>query len=76
GFSPERVQITAGTAVTWVNTGAVEHTTVSFRGSRKVWDSGIMHPGDRFTFTFEHPGTYDYLCGLHPDMRGQIEVVR
>ncbi len=76
GFSPEHVEITAGTAVTWVNTGAVEHTTVSFRGPRKVWDSDIMHPGDRFTFTFEQPGTYDYLCGLHPDMKGQIKVVR
>jgi plastocyanin/sugar lactone lactonase YvrE len=75
GFSPKRVEITAGIAVTWVNTGAVEHTTVSFRGSRKVWDSDIMRPGDRFTFTFERPGTYDYLCGLHPDMKGKIEVV-
>ncbi len=74
GFSPERVEIKAGTAVTWVNTGAVDHTTVAFRRSRKIWDSTIMQPGDRFTFTFDQPGSYDYLCGLHPDMKGRIEV--
>lgn len=75
GFSPERIAIPAGTEITWVNTGAVDHTTVSFRRSRKIWDSTIMHPGDRFTFTFDQPGSYDYLCGLHPDMKGRIDVV-
>lgn len=74
GFSPERIEMPAGTTVTWVNTGAVDHTTVAFRRSHKIWDSNIMHPGARFTFTFDQPGTYDYVCGLHPDMKGRIEV--
>ncbi len=23
---------------------------------------------------FDHPGTNDYICGLHPAMKGKIEV--
>ncbi len=26
--------------------------------------------------TFAYPGTYGYICGLHPGMKGQIEVTK
>jgi plastocyanin len=32
--------------------------------------------GNTFVATFEEPGTYDYLCILHPWMTGTIEVVQ
>lgn len=75
GFSPDQIEIQVGTEVTWVNVGEVDHTTVAFDGPQRVWDSNIMHPGDRFTFTFEDAGSYEYLCGLHPDMKARIDVV-
>jgi plastocyanin len=76
GFDPPTLKIKVGTTVTWTNTGAVEHTTVSFRGGKKTWDSDIMEPGDSYSFTFNRTGVYDYLCGLHPTMKGVIEVTR
>ena len=30
---------------------------------------------DRFTVTFNEPGTYDYFCAFHPGMFGQVVVV-
>jgi hypothetical protein len=31
--------------------------------------------GNTFTVTFEKPGTYDYLCVLHPWMTGNVSEV-
>jgi plastocyanin/sugar lactone lactonase YvrE len=74
GFDQAMVEIPVGTTVTWVNTGAVEHTVVSFDRGKKVWDSNIMEPGARYSYTFEKPGQFDYVCGLHPSMKATIVV--
>jgi plastocyanin len=34
----------------------------------------VLAKGARHTQSFATPGTYDYMCGLHPGMKGQIEV--
>ena len=76
GFDASALTITAGTTVTWVNAGAVEHTSVSFEGAGMTWDSGVLAPGDDYSFTFDEVGSYAYVCALHPDqMKGTIEVV-
>lgn len=33
-----------------------------------------MDTDESFTFRADKPGTYDYICGLHPFMHGQIVV--
>ena len=53
-------------------------------GSEKYVNSGWLLPsgleqqypgsGNTFTITFESPGTYDYLCLLHPWMTGSVIV--
>lgn len=37
-------------------------------------NSGIMFHGDSYTLTFATPGSYDYLCLVHPFMMGTITV--
>jgi plastocyanin len=70
-FGPETLTITAGETVTWVwNDGAVEHD-VKGDGFR----SEVMSEGT-FSHRFDEPGTYDYVCTLHPNMTGTIEVTR
>ena len=32
-------------------------------------------PNDTFTLTFDTPGTYTYICAVHPTMRGVVEVL-
>ena len=73
-FEPADVTVKVGTTVTWVNVGPTDHTTTAFVDGDKYWDSEIMHEGDTFSFTFEEPGSFDYLCGLHPSMKAHLEV--
>ncbi|MEM0117746.1 MAG: cupredoxin domain-containing protein [Conexivisphaerales archaeon] len=65
------VVVAAGTQVIWENEDTTQHTTTSVNG---VWDSGIMNPGQSFSFTFSKPGVYNYICNVHP-MSGTIVVV-
>jgi plastocyanin len=37
--------------------------------------SGLMERNGSWSVTFGQPGTYDYLCALHPGMTGAVEVV-
>ncbi len=39
-----------------------------------TFNSGILYPGQRWTFTFATPGYYTYICTLDPGMDGVIEV--
>ena len=34
----------------------------------------VMTRGQTYAHTFSAPGVYDYMCGLHPSMKGQVEV--
>ncbi|HXL41206.1 MAG TPA: plastocyanin/azurin family copper-binding protein, partial [Actinomycetota bacterium] len=33
-----------------------------------------LHHGDQFTHTFTAPGTYAYICQIHPFMHGTVVV--
>jgi plastocyanin len=73
-FDPQVITITAGTTVTWTEIGPTEHNTV-YKGNRPLlWESDIMHPGDKFSYTFTKPGTYDYWCTIHPEMLAKVIV--
>ncbi len=70
-FSPETLAVEAGDTVTWVwKDGAIDHDV-----SRHDFESEAMSEGT-FRHRFDEPGTYDYVCTLHPNMTGTIEVTR
>jgi len=52
--------------------------TESYLNSGWLWPKGMSPPGgppiNNFTVTFEKPGTYSYLCNLHPWMTGSVTV--
>ncbi len=75
GFDPSVLTVTVGATVTWVNEGAVDHTTVAFAGGGTTWDSDLLAPGDEYSHTFDEVGAFAYVCGLYPDMHGTIDVV-
>ncbi|MDE1726446.1 MAG: cupredoxin domain-containing protein [Thaumarchaeota archaeon] len=77
-FTPDVLNIKAGTTVTFVNTDGATHTVTSVKpgttSADGTFDSGFLKPGKTFTFTFNKPGTYDYACMIHSQMRGTIVV--
>jgi plastocyanin len=70
-FSPNTLTVTAGTRVTWKNRDPEPHTVASVDGKFR---SGALDEGDSFSFTFNAPGTYRYVCSIHPQMVGAIVV--
>ncbi len=71
-FGPETLQVKAGQYVTWTNTDDSPHQ-VSLGGPGGV-RTAVMLKGQSRTLKFEQPGTFDYICGLHPGMKGKVEV--
>lgn len=69
-FSPQEIHTTAGKAVTWVNEDAAPHA-IAVKGGAT---SSQFAPGERTSLTFGKPGTYDYICSVHPYMTGKLIV--
>jgi plastocyanin len=70
-YTPKRLTVPAGATVTWVwRDGAIAHDVKGDGFRSKVIAEGT------FRHRFSEPGTYDYVCTLHPNMTGTIEVTR
>jgi len=69
-FAPESTEVAVGDTVTWVNRGAVEHSTTSGEvGSPDgKWDSGLLATGGSFAYVFTTAGNFHYYCRLHGAM--------
>ena len=70
-FDPAEVTIAPGTTVTWLNKDVMPHTAVD---NNKSFRSKILAKGDKFSFTFTTPGDYNYICSVHPNMKGRVIV--
>ena len=84
-FTPERLEVKAGTSVTWqqhdpgahtVTSGTVEQGAAGVtQQPDEMFDSGTLSTDESFEHTFDESGTYPYFCSLHPaTMRGEIRV--
>lgn len=71
-YDPTTVTVTAGSVVTWTNTGAAIHTVTSETGD---FDSGDLSGGAAFANLFDTPGTYPYHDDHNPAlMKGTVIV--
>jgi len=70
-FSPMSLTVPAGATVIWKNLDGEPHTVISGEG---FFRSGGLDQSDSFTFKFDKPGTYRFLCSIHPQMMGTIVV--
>lgn len=70
-FSPEKTTIAAGDTVKFVNADDTVHSVVAKDGA---FHSDGLDTDDSFSYTFSATGTFDFYCGLHPFMTGEIVV--
>lgn len=75
GFSPMEMEIVLGASVAWTNLGGDGHD-VTGTGPGGPWRSGPLSPRDSYRRPFKLVGEYDYVCTIHPEMRGRITVVQ
>jgi plastocyanin len=68
-FNPAVLTVSAGTTVVWTNKDTAKHDIKSADFSSKA-----LAKGETFEFKFDKKGTYNYSCGIHPAMTGQIIV--
>jgi plastocyanin len=72
-FAPATLTVAAGTTVTWTNRDEEPHTVAASDGS---FHSPGMGTGATYAHTFTDAGTFDYVCSIHPMMRGSVVVTR
>jgi plastocyanin len=70
-FKPDIITVPVGTTVVWENDDDIVHTVVSRDGAFR---SPALDTEDKFSFTFDKTGTFEYFCGLHPYMKAKIVV--
>ncbi|MEO6470686.1 MAG: plastocyanin/azurin family copper-binding protein, partial [Aeromicrobium sp.] len=67
------LSIAQGDTVTWTNMDSVEHD-VTVTSGPTTFHSPMLSKGKSWSYTFSKPGTYSYICSVHPDMRASVAV--
>jgi plastocyanin len=78
-YKPAIINIPRGATVTWTNNDAEMHTVTSGNldaggPTGTLFDSGPLPSGKTYRHTFSDKGIFDYLCTLHPFMKGKVIV--
>jgi plastocyanin len=69
-ISPAEVSAKVGDTIEWVNKDIFVHTATARNGD---WDV-TMPPKATGTLVLKKPGTVDYYCRFHPNMKATLVV--
>lgn len=72
-FTPPTVMVKAGTKVTWTNEDTSVHS-IKDTSPLATPVSQDLGKGATFSITYERPGSYSYICGIHQYMTGTVTV--
>jgi plastocyanin len=72
-FQPPKLTVKAGTKVTWTNQDTAIHS-IKDTSPLATPVSPDLAKGDTFSITYERPGSYSYICGIHNYMTGSVDV--
>jgi plastocyanin len=71
-FSPSSVTLDVGDTIQWTNLDSASHSAVTITTG---FITAVLAQNQTTTTTFDRPGMYDYICGVHgPSMRGTVVV--
>ena len=71
-FSPSTLRVQKGDTIVFKNSDLVPHTATAKQG--RVFDSGMIKPGESWTFVPTSRASVPYSCTFHPMMEGRIEI--
>ena len=70
-FAPIKLDVAAGTEVTWTNKQNVEHNVTA---DNNQYFSETLGLNQTYSHTYSTPGTYTYHCSIHPFMKATVVV--
>lgn len=70
-FGPRELRVKVGSTVTWANYDGVGHDV---KAADKSFESGNIPIEGRYFVTFTRPGTVEYFCAVHLEMRARVIV--
>jgi plastocyanin len=70
-FAPAVITVAAGATVTWTNEDTTQHDVFA---PPVGLQSPVLNQNDSYAHTFSSPGTYTYICSIHPFMHGTVVV--
>jgi len=70
-FNPAKIVAAVGKPLRFLNTDDSPHF-IQVQGS--AHKSEVILRGQSTTMTFDKAGAFNYICGLHPSMKGTVEV--
>jgi plastocyanin len=71
-FAPASLTVKSGATVTVTNDDSTAHTATSDDGTS--FDTGTIDPGSSKTISVSKPGSYPYVCSIHPFMKATLVV--
>lgn len=72
-FQPASTTVSAGSTVTWTNRDDAIHS-IQDESDLGTEESDDLGEGDTFEITYDQPGEYPYICGIHNYMTGTVVV--
>lgn len=70
-FEPTNLAISVGKTVQFINVDEEPHTATS---TDDTFDSKALDTNETWNYTATKPGTYPYICSIHPFMKGTLTV--
>ncbi|WEX74427.1 cupredoxin family copper-binding protein [Sinorhizobium numidicum] len=68
-FSPATVEAKIGDTIEWINKEGLVHTATV----KGVWEV-LISAHKSGSFVVQSPGSMDYFCRYHPNMKGHLTV--
>lgn len=69
-FIPETLKVKRGDVVVWTNKDPLPHTATA----AGTFDSKSLGEGQSWRYTANKVGTFPYVCTLHSNMKGVLQV--
>jgi plastocyanin len=70
-FGPGAATVKKGQSLNWTNADDSPHQ-ISVKD--QPLKTAVLLKGQSASLAFDKPGTYEYICSLHPAMKGTVEV--